>query len=231
MRGATTYKRLVDYLGTFQSTLPMRGATELAPEYFKTAYISIHAPHAGSDSGPARGKAGNLISIHAPHAGSDRLVSWWRPACGISIHAPHAGSDCPVKGDVADYLISIHAPHAGSDSGLQGFGSGLQNFNPRSPCGERHSPVAHINAAVDFNPRSPCGERHLHQCFFHHIVNFNPRSPCGERRQQPPTGWWLCVDFNPRSPCGERPKAARRNTSRSKFQSTLPMRGATEFEI
>ena len=35
-------------------------------------------------------------------------------------------------------VISIHAPHAGSD---QGYSQGHQmprNFNPRSPCGERH---------------------------------------------------------------------------------------------
>ena len=34
-------------------------------------------------------------------------------------------------------------------------------------------------------------------------------------------------DFNPRSPCGERLSAAVSKVVSSKFQSTLPMRGAT----
>ena len=34
----------------------------------------------------------------------------------------------------------------------------------------------------DFNPRSPCGERHLRLDFnLVRPANFNPRSPCGER--------------------------------------------------
>ena len=35
------------------------------------------------------------------------------------------------------------------------------------------------------------------------------------------------ADFNPRSPCGERPAAKDAPTIAPKFQSTLPMRGAT----
>ena len=56
----------------FQSTLPMRGATILK----------------SLDEGM------DFISIHAPHAGSDRASRYLRPRCKhISIHAPHAGSD------------------------------------------------------------------------------------------------------------------------------------------
>ena len=58
---------------------------------------------------------------------------------GISIHAPLAGSDLrhpPVAQGVG---ISIHAPLAGSDMiGAQGLKI-RQDFNPRSPCGERHA--------------------------------------------------------------------------------------------
>ncbi len=36
--------------GKFQSTLPMRGATpQYVPQGGRSCYISIHAPHAGSD--------------------------------------------------------------------------------------------------------------------------------------------------------------------------------------
>ena len=55
---------------------------------------------------------------------------------------------------------------------------------------------------------------------------FNPRSPCGER---PRAGHALlrAGHFNPRSPCGERHGSGREDVPFDKFQSTLPMRGAT----
>ena len=34
--------------------------------------------------------------------------------------------------------ISIHAPRAGSDGNPVSAGDGHSDFNPRSPCGERH---------------------------------------------------------------------------------------------
>ena len=36
-----------------------------------------------------------------------------------------------------------------------------QNFNPRSPCGERLNPQCSGGPGSHFNPRSPCGERRL----------------------------------------------------------------------
>ena len=58
------------------------------------------------------------------------------------------------------------------------------------------------------------------------LPNFNPRSPCGERPRGPvPTHKRL--DFNPRSPCGERPNSAKFNARHCRFQSTLPVWGAT----
>ena len=123
-------------------------------------------------------------------------------------------------------------------------------FNPRSPCGERPASPSWPEAPFDFNPRSPCGERLLQVvqpslCVIFQstlpvwgatynsgsvslsLRHFNPRSPCGERR-------WYCgclcdrsVDFNPRSPCGERLSAPTAASYAAKFQSTLPVWGAT----
>ena len=57
-------------------------------------------------------------------------------------------------------------------------------------------------------------------------ANFNPRSPYGERHIS------VCINtshsnFNPRSPYGERPVFANIGEQAIKFQSTLPIRGAT----
>ena len=50
MRGATQQRQNQRADGSFQSTLPMRGATENRYDREQTRDISIHAPHAGSDS-------------------------------------------------------------------------------------------------------------------------------------------------------------------------------------
>ena len=102
----------------FQSTLPVRGATQpvrLAP-------------------GSVRG-----ISIHAPRAGSDV----WTEACAalnelISIHAPRAGSDVgPEDASVPLDLFQSTLPVRGATMRSTGSPSPASNFNPRSPCGER----------------------------------------------------------------------------------------------
>ena len=72
----------------------MRGATEIEVFNEPDMYISIHAPHAGSDPTQRVQRLLFEISIHAPHAGSDSYVTEQLSANNeISIHAPHAGSD------------------------------------------------------------------------------------------------------------------------------------------
>ena len=108
-------------------------------------HISIHAPHAGSDTMGGIGGTINTISIHAPHAGSEQngrrakrcykfqstlpmrgasaLVTCQRKDSSISIHAPHAGSEGGEASHKLTEAISIHAPHAGSDQRAASFGS------------------------------------------------------------------------------------------------------------
>ena len=83
----------------------------------------------------------------------------------------------------------------------------------------------------------------------HLLPHFNPRSPHGERRcESPPILWRSGISthaprtgsdarrysggitlshFNPRSPHGERPGRRERPKTATKFQPTLPARGAT----
>ena len=61
--------------------------------------------------------------------------------------------------------------------------------------------------------------------------NFNPRSPCGERQMFSPAPCGASGYFNPRSPCGERRLYAESRLAEYKFQSTLPVRGATAASI
>ena len=103
-----------------------------------------------------------------------------------------------------------------------------QDFNPRSPCGERPgcAPTAFF-CARNFNPRSPCGERRLfgNSDDLHYTISIHaPRA--GSDAALRGSG---CVHqyFNPRSPCGERHEHRGRSAGEVRFQSTLPMRGAT----
>ena len=125
---------------TFQSTLPVRGATERLYSGCSYTVISIHAPRAGSDNSSSPCRCRLVISIHAPRAGSDlRDLTVLR----------------------LSQIISIHAPRAGSDQAAERLWNKYLDFNPRSPCGERPSVPHRGNiGGIYFNPRSPCGERH-----------------------------------------------------------------------
>ena len=84
------------------------------------------------------------------------------------------------------------------------------HFNPHSPCGERLAMVLHLVITKnDFNPHSPCGERHIKESPL--IVEI--------------------FDFNPHSPCGERHNSIKSINRNKKFQSTLPVWGATSTII
>ena len=126
----------------------------------------------------------------------------------------------------------------------------LDHFNPRSPCGERpehlracplvqaisiHAPrvgsdkhrILRTTFPTDFNPRSPCGER-LYRFYPRkapkrisiHAPRVGSDQPLGPNSTGPD-------DFNPRSPCGERPPSSTMGVMALRFQSTLPVWGAT----
>ena len=169
---------------TFQSTLPLRGATNRWAASRGVYTISIHAPLTGSDRWVLVSMQAKKISIHAPLTGSDRCNQGpSTQAKIISIHAPLTGSDGDCILCTRGNLISIHAPLTGSDC-----------IFPR-----------HRESVPDFNPRSPYGER---------------------RRCLPESG--RLGHFNPRSPYGERPVMCRFKLACARFQSTLPLRGATQ---
>ena len=97
-------------------------------------------------------------------------------------------------------------PARGATAHSGKFRGAPEDFNPRSPHGERPPPPATTTVEnAYFNPRSPHGERQRQQGLFRAGGDFNPRSPHGERQLR------------------------RTNGGRWKpFQSTLPARGATQ---
>ena len=124
-------------------------------------HISIHAPRTGSDASacavlsltrlfqstlPARGATGTLARSWRPLPFQSTLPARGatpreavRDDCRcISIHAPRTGSDAiSIFSFVASTIISIHAPRTGSDTSGRPQWLCADNFNPRSPHGER----------------------------------------------------------------------------------------------
>ena len=145
----------------FQSTLPVGGATSSHSGWKKPRIFQSTLPVGGATSQTTQRRPGNPISIHAPRGGSDaefhkNIVH----RVSISIHAPRGGSDMvgwisfrrrilfqstlPVGGatnnlhDPDQYRhISIHAPRGGSDEVMTIIDIVTEDFNPRSPWGER----------------------------------------------------------------------------------------------
>ena len=107
----------------FQSTLPVRGATDQTVKVINRLKISIHAPRAGSD-----------VKVSFP----EFLVCYFNPRSPCGERRFDGGYNLVIV------LISIHAPRAGSDApSFRGVVDKL-DFNPRSPCGERRENRAFI---------------------------------------------------------------------------------------
>ena len=162
-RGATAKESSSNLYKVFQSTLPARGATlrafaaDTQPDNFNP-----RSPHGERRQKMQSGCARHIISIHAPRTGSDRTspaLCHWR--CRFQ-------STLPARG--ATVVLPLPVPAA-------------EDFNPRSPHGERRTNAIkrlnHTNISIHA-PRtgSDLARRRLRRpC----SINFNPRSPHGER--------------------------------------------------
>ena len=126
-------------------------------------------------------------------------------------------------------MISIHALLAESDrmepSSIRMRKRFLSTLSLRRATTSR---LHKILADWDFYPRSPCGERQSPLSLDPiNIHNFYPRSPCGERPSDTqhvrrPSGY-----VYPRSPCGERLRCIVECLLIEIFLSTLSLRRAT----
>ena len=181
-------------------------------------------PERGLDVGQSAG-----ISIHAPRMGSDqRRIQRLTPAEPISIHAPRMGSD-----EASAETCAWYKPF---QSTLPGWGAticssqpliSLNDFNPRSPDGER-PPLRHAGTNVrGISIHAPRMGSDLDVCTTYlHRYKFQSTLPgwgatrlvsiCRPRRH-----------FNPRSPDGERRRQIFTVPKSQRFQSTLPGWGAT----
>ena len=145
--------------------------------------------------------------------------------------------------------ISIHAPLAGSDKHWCVCLISRIDFNPRSPCGERHFSRARLDNPVTFQSTLPLRGATNLTCTSMRVSLFQSTlplrgatspvrtssSPQPFQSTLPLRGATLhsqvrqirSKHFNPRSPCGERQTGVMVVQCSPLFQSTLPLRGAT----
>ena len=177
-------ENVLSWYGTFQPTLPARGATMLNSQQHGFHHISTHAPRTGSDDNPPDDDLpAEVISTHAPRTGSDARQKLLPDLVGISTHAPRTGSDPTASWFPFYDIISTHAPRTGSDLKRFQIKPGSRQFQPTLPArGATGGVSEHHRAPLNFNPRSPHGERRGVSEHHRAPLNFNPRSPHGERR-------------------------------------------------
>ena len=145
----------------------------------------------------------------------------------VSIHALLAESDSQRHGLRFSQRVSIHALLAESDTTANPPRIGPIRFNPRPPCGERHSAYFFGVTAMLFQStpslrratNKGMAKDFVETVSIHALLAESDTSWCWPR----PTAH--C--FNPRPPCGER--LGRRNfyVAFAGFQSTPSLRRAT----
>ena len=117
----------------------------------------------------------------------------------------------------------------GATGGSQDRHRHAGHFNPRTPCGVRHSQRRRLLRHAHFNPRTPCGVRPGagDESVENEGISIHaPHAGCDRRL---PCAKSYSPHFNPRTPCGVRHKHRAQVAENELFQSTHPMRGATRM--
>ena len=118
----------------FQPTLPLRGATFQASRRSPPpSCFNPRSPCGERPTGSYMFPSLALFQPTLPLRGATLLAYLGAPGSGVSTHAPLAGSDLAVS--------------------LKGLD--LIGFNPRSPCGERHTYTSTIERLAGFQPTLP----------------------------------------------------------------------------
>ena len=159
-RGATDSIRYGLQAVQFQSTLPARGATSSSLYILNRYRISIHAPREGSDFGafllsvlvfdfnPRSPRGERLLGFlrvgfchyfnpRSPRGERLRLTANTNVFTRFQSTLPARGATPDVISETLTHIISIHAPREGSDLTATDIIMPPENFNPRSPRGER----------------------------------------------------------------------------------------------
>ena len=243
---------LLSQAGAFQSTHPLRGATQRIHEQMVLrAFQSTH---------PLRGATGRkryvpsavsvFQSTHPLRGATNGCGHGLSCPAGFQSTHPLRGATDPAHAADCNKKISIHAPLAGCDRSARSTETRMDDFNPRTPCGVR---LMHGRALLEMNEfqsthplRGATATVAQHPAGTSTFQSTHPlRGATQENRRAlrhlpisihaPLAGCDFAIvlvlryflHFNPRTPCGVRPSKERRCIIFARFQSTHPLRGAT----
>ena len=96
-----------------------------------------------------------LFQSTSPVWRTTALATQLQQCCCISIHVPVWRTTDNALVIVLGRSISIHVPRVEDDNALANIIRKTQNFNPRPPCGGRHSARASQTCTVKFQSTSP----------------------------------------------------------------------------
>ena len=140
----------------FQSTLPVWGATGAAIRMVDNVVISIHAPRVGSDTRtPVRWTRPENFNPRSPCGERPLSRQLGDCCCEFQSTLPVWGATIGQRLPCPDATISIHAPRVGSDPVPTMRPTVITNFNPRSPCGERHRSTWRENPSPSISIHAP----------------------------------------------------------------------------
>ena len=125
--------------------------------------------------------------------------------------------------------ISIHAPHTGRDLNRNFRKAGGSQFQSTRPIrGATFTKSCYNNGYSDFNPRAPYGARRCSTPATWALYHFNPRAPYGARHEYNKTAKGAPL-FQSTRPIRGATDTDRADGYRGGFQSTRPIRGATSL--
>ena len=165
-----------------------------------------------------------------PARGATVIATAFALAPTISIHAPRTGSDQGFKfRGIDDVIFQSTLPARGATVGQDGACRLREDFNPRSPHGERPAVGQSSRRACDFNPRSPHGERPQPRWFAicNLIISIHAPRTGSDISKESARKFMRISIHAPRT--GSDQGFKFRGIDDVIFQSTLPARGATNF--
>ena len=212
----------------FQSTHSLRSATQILKGGGNVPGVSIHALLAECDyvqpDGPPR-----ALSFNPRTPCGVRLCATGRPASCSKFQSTHSlrsatGHHLLKRGLVP---VSIHALLAECDLLHPPLLLNPGGFNPRTPCGVRHTPPARPSTLLMFQSthslRSATRRRNSHMG----SLRVSIHALLAECDLMLTVTNEVCKGFNPRTPCGVRRTTKHQNKGNIMFQSTHSLRSAT----
>ena len=182
----------------------MRGATSSSVQLINNAYFNPRSPCGERPSGCRNSCNTNDFNPRSPCGERRRHIYRGIRIPGFQSTLPMRGATTPRSLPAMTFVISIHAPHAGSDDRTSKNYSNRQNFNPRSPCGERLPAGFNIPPSQLFQSTLPMRGATISRVCLAVYTLISIHAPHAGSDSTPTLSLSIDRNFNPRSPCGER---------------------------